>query len=73
MDAITVESTRSQRWGQRFRTTRWSLVLAAASGGDDAPAAFGDLYLMYFQPLVRLLARQRGREEAAEITPAFFV
>lgn len=60
-------------WGARFRTTRWSVILAAASEGELAKAAFSSLYRAYFYPLVAQLARYRGREGAAELTQAFFV
>jgi hypothetical protein len=81
MNAPTLESASSTRldaigdfhWGDRFRTTRWSLVFAAASGGDEARVALGALYRAYFRPLVELIARQRGREAAPELAHAFFV
>jgi DNA-directed RNA polymerase specialized sigma24 family protein len=61
------------RWGGRFRTTRWSLVLAAASEGDAARAALGQLYRTYWYPVFALIARRRGRQAALELTQKFFV
>jgi DNA-directed RNA polymerase specialized sigma24 family protein len=57
----------------RFRTTRWSLVLAAAGGGDGARGALDELYRTYFYPLYSLVARRRGPDNAHELTQAFFV
>lgn len=73
MDPITLESTTSLSWGTRFRTTRWSIVLAAASEGEDAQAAWAELYRAYFRPLVTLIARGRGHEIATELAQDFFV
>jgi DNA-directed RNA polymerase specialized sigma24 family protein len=57
----------------RFRTTRWSVVLAAGAGGDGARRAFDALYRLYFRPLCSVIARQRGVEHARELAQAFFV
>jgi DNA-directed RNA polymerase specialized sigma24 family protein len=57
----------------RFRTTRWSVVLAAGAGGENARRAFDALYRLYFRPLCSLIARQRGPEHARELAQAFFV
>lgn len=66
-------SQRELEWGVRFRTTRWSVIVAAASDGDRAQAALDKLYRTYFYPLLALAARRRGREAARELTQAFFV
>jgi DNA-directed RNA polymerase specialized sigma24 family protein len=73
MDATTLESTTSLGWGTRFRTTRWSVVLAAASGGEHAQAAWAELYRTYFRPLVGLIAPRRGHQVASELAHEFFV
>jgi DNA-directed RNA polymerase specialized sigma24 family protein len=59
--------------GTRFRTTRWSLVLEAGAGGRGARLALDALYRAYFHPLRSLVAKQRGHEDARELTHAFFV
>jgi DNA-directed RNA polymerase specialized sigma24 family protein len=60
-------------WPRRCRTTRLSMVLAAASGGESAEAALGGLYQAYFYPVYALMAARRGRQAAEELTQAFFV
>jgi DNA-directed RNA polymerase specialized sigma24 family protein len=60
-------------WPRRCRTTRLSMVLAAASGGESAEAAFSGLYQAYFYPVYALIAARRGRQAAEELTQAFFV
>lgn len=57
----------------RFRTTRWSVVLAVGSGGSAAKSALDRLYRTYWRPLFSVIARERGAERAAELTQAFFV
>jgi RNA polymerase sigma-70 factor (ECF subfamily) len=57
-----------------FQTTRWSLVLEAASGRDEtARAALGDLCAAYWAP-VHDYIRRRGvsGDEARDITQAYF-
>lgn len=60
-------------WPRRCRTTRLSMVLAAAAGGESADAARAGLYREYFYPVYALIAARRGREAAEELTQAFFV
>lgn len=60
-------------WPRRLPTTRWSVVLAAAAGGEDARDALGELYRMYFFPVASMIAARHGRELAPELTQAFFV
>jgi DNA-directed RNA polymerase specialized sigma24 family protein len=59
--------------GGRCRTTRWSVVLAAAEGGETARAALGKLYGMYWRPVFSAIARRRGPIVARELAQAFFV
>jgi DNA-directed RNA polymerase specialized sigma24 family protein len=59
-------------WPRRCRTTRLSMVLAAAAGGESGEAALGGLYQAYFYPVYALIAARRGREAAEELTQAFF-
>ena len=61
------------RWSGRCRTTRWSVVFAAAAGGAPARAALSRLYRAYWYPVFAVVAKARGREAAAELTQAFFV
>jgi len=60
-------------WPRRCRTTRLSMVLAAAAGGESADDARAGLYREYFYPVYALIAARRGREAADELTQAFFV
>lgn len=73
MDTTTLESTTPFGWGARFRTTRWSLILAAASDGEEAHTAWDQLYRAYFRPVVARIARERGHEAATEAAQEFFV
>ena len=56
-----------------FATTRWSLVLAAGDGGDDARAALDQLCRIY-RPAVLAYLRSRGhsRSDADDLTQGFF-
>jgi DNA-directed RNA polymerase specialized sigma24 family protein len=56
----------------RCRTTRWSVVLAAASGGAKSRAALSLLYRAYWQPVFSFIARRRGAQVAAELAQEFF-
>jgi RNA polymerase sigma-70 factor (ECF subfamily) len=60
---------------RRFETTRWSLVLAAVSGGPSAGAdeALATLCETYWYPLYAFL-RSRGHsaEDAQDLTQSFF-
>src|SRR3954468_11006335 len=60
-------------WPRRCRTTRLSMVRAAAAGGAAAEAAHAELYRAYFYPVYALIAARRGREAAEELTQSFFV
>lgn len=60
-------------WPRRCRTTRWSTVLTARSGGESSRTALSELYQQYFYPVYALIAARRGREAAEELTQAFFV
>lgn len=60
-------------WPIRCRTTRWSLVFAAAADGEPARRALAALYRAYFRPLHAFIARRHGDELATELTQAFFV
>lgn len=62
-----------QRWHGRFRTTRWSVILAAAAEGESARTALGKLYRAYWYPVFAVIAKRRGRAAAGELTQAFFV
>src|SRR6476659_7494415 len=60
-------------WPARCCTTRWSLVLAAATGGEQGRAALDSLYRAYWRPLFSFLARRHGHEVAAGLAQAFFL
>lgn len=56
-----------------FSTTRWTLVFAAARGGDTmAVAALGSLFGTYWQPLYRFARRKgKSREDAEDLVQGF--
>lgn len=57
----------------RFDTTRWSLVLHAAGGGDGARSALETLCRTYRPAVLAYVrAHQRRREDAEDLTQAFF-
>jgi len=57
--------------GGLFATTRWTLVLAASAPG--APQALDELCRAYWYPLYAYVRRHgRGREDAEDLTQAFF-
>lgn len=60
-------------WSGRCRTTRWSVVLAAATEGEQARHALSSLYRAYWRPVYAFIARRRGAQAATELTQAFFV
>ena len=49
-----------------FRTTRWSLVLAAGGDGGEARSSLGELCLAYWYPLYAFARRKGLSMEAAE-------
>lgn len=60
--------------GRPFQTTRWSLILEAASGDEaGARAALGELCAAYWDP-IHDHVRRRGvpNEEASDVTQAYF-
>jgi RNA polymerase sigma-70 factor (ECF subfamily) len=58
----------------RFRTTRWSLVLAAGAGeGAAATEALASLCELYWYPIYSFVRRQgASADEAADLTQGFF-
>src|SRR5688572_31560325 len=60
---------------RQFATTRWSLVSAAAGGGDKdaARAALSELCALYWYPLYAFVRRQGVDADAAsDVTQGFF-
>jgi RNA polymerase sigma-70 factor (ECF subfamily) len=58
----------------RFQTTHWSLVLAAARGGEGSAAALEWLCGTYWYPLYAFIRRQGHDAEAArDLTQSFFL
>lgn len=58
----------------RFETTRWSLVLAAAKGDERSVEALEWLCATYWQPLYVFIRRQGHDSEAArDLTQSFFL
>jgi len=72
LDSLTRPRT-DFSWPERCRTTRWSLVLAAASDGDAARAALSALFRAYFRPVFSFIERRWGRQAAFDLTQAFFL
>lgn len=73
MPSLILGSTGGAVWPRRCRTTRWSVVLAAANAGDEQRDALAELYRSYWYPVFAVMAARRGREAAEELTQAFFV
>jgi DNA-directed RNA polymerase specialized sigma24 family protein len=65
--------TNERRWPGACRTTCWSVVLAAAAGGEGARAALDKLYRAYWNPVFSFIAKRRGAEAARELAQGFFV
>ena len=65
---------RGMRVADRFQTTRWSLVLTAAKGGEGSVEALEWLCSTYWQP-VYCFIRRRGNdsETARDLTQSFFL
>ncbi len=60
-------------WSTSCRTTRWSVVLAAATEGERARRALDALYRIYYRPVFAFIARRRGREAATVLAHDFIV
>lgn len=57
----------------RFRTTRWSLIAAAAGATAEARASLGELCQIYWLPVYTFVRRRgHGPDEARDLTQAFF-
>jgi RNA polymerase sigma factor (sigma-70 family) len=70
----SAQAVREESRGAEFRTTHWTLVMAAAQPGcDPARAAFAQLYTDYWYPLYAYV-RRRGSTpaEAEDLTQGFF-
>jgi RNA polymerase sigma factor (sigma-70 family) len=58
---------------KRFDTTRWSVVVSAGGEGDEARDALAALCRTYRPPVLAYIrARVGGREDAEDLTQAFF-
>jgi RNA polymerase sigma-70 factor (ECF subfamily) len=55
-----------------FATTSWSLIVNAGGSGADARQALEQLCQMYWYPLYAFLRRDHPREDAEDLTQAFF-
>lgn len=57
-----------------FRTTRWSLIVAAGGGDTIADDALSELCQVYWRPLYAYIRRHgHSPEESADLTQAFFL
>jgi RNA polymerase sigma-70 factor (ECF subfamily) len=57
-----------------FRTTRWSLILAAAGRGPVANDALSELCQVYWRPVYAYIRRHgHAPDESADLTQAFFL
>ena len=60
--------------GDPFRTTRWSLVIAAAGGDAVANDALSELCQVYWRPVYAYIRRHgHAPDAAADLTQAFFL
>ena len=60
--------------GDRFQTTRWSLVLTAVRGGAQSREALAWLCTTYWYPLYAYVRRQgHDAQTAQDLTQSFFV
>lgn len=61
--------------GDRFRTTKWSMVLAAQDSRDQSSRkALGSLCEVYWFPLYVFVRRQgHGHDDALDLTQSYFV
>lgn len=58
---------------ERFQTTRWSVVVEAGGEGAAARDALATLCRAYHRPVLAYVrARLNGRDEAEDVTQAFF-
>jgi hypothetical protein len=56
-----------------FRTTRWSVVLAARNEGSSARPALAELCAIYWYPLYAFVRRQgHSSHDAQDLTQEFF-
>lgn len=56
-----------------FHPTRWTLVLRARGGSEEARLALSDLCAAYYGPVVAFLRREgRSDDDAREVAHAFF-
>lgn len=73
MSAATDQPSGGERAGAGFAPTRWTLVLRAGCGSDQARLALSELCAAYYEPVLAFLRRE-GRDEdtARELTQEFF-
>jgi RNA polymerase sigma-70 factor (ECF subfamily) len=58
----------------RFKTTRWTLIVAAAGGDTIAMDALSELCQIYWRPVYAYIRRHGyAPEESADLTQAFFL
>jgi RNA polymerase sigma-70 factor (ECF subfamily) len=57
-----------------FKTTRWSLIVAAGGADERATAALAELCQAYWRPVYAFIRRQgQTDEDATDLTQAFFL
>ncbi len=57
-----------------FKTTRWSLIVAAGGADERATVALAELCRAYWRPVYAFIRRQgRTNEDATDLTQAFFL
>jgi RNA polymerase sigma-70 factor (ECF subfamily) len=65
-------ATGSYTMGQRFHTTRWSVVVNAGGEGDNARDALAALCRTYRPPVLAYVRARVAEPDAEDITQAFF-
>jgi RNA polymerase sigma-70 factor (ECF subfamily) len=58
----------------QFNTTRWSLIVAAGGGDEQANSALGELCQAYWRPVYAFIRRRgHSHDDTADLTQAFFL
>jgi RNA polymerase sigma-70 factor (ECF subfamily) len=71
---VTTRCKATIRMADAFKTTRWSLIVAATSGNATANDALSELCQVYWRPVYAYIRRHgHDPDESADLTQAFFL